>query len=160
MNHQTTRRKLFIAGGLGLVATAMRSQSVAAKAIASNGLTAAEKANVKLIKDFLASWDDAHLDIDKLVAHYMAPNALVRWTDDMPAVYGPEAAATAAKAGMPDGARAAIKILNIFARGPLVATSRVDIIKIPGKPDAIFNTAGVHIVKDGKIQEYTDYIVH
>jgi limonene-1,2-epoxide hydrolase len=160
MDARTTRRKLFIAGGFGLVATGMRSRLAAAKTITSRGLTATEKANVKLIKDFLASWDDAHLDIDKLVAQYMAPNASVRWTDDTPAVYGPKAAATAAKAGMPDGARAIIKILDIFARGPLVATSRVDTIKVPGKPDVIFDTAGVHIVKDGKIQEYADYIVH
>jgi hypothetical protein len=30
---------------------------------------------------------------------------------------------------------------------------------VPGKPDTLFDTAGVHIVKNGKIHEYTDYVV-
>jgi hypothetical protein len=41
----------------------------------------------------------------------------------------------------------------------LVASSRVDTIKRPGKPDEILKIAGVCIIKDGKIQEYCDYIL-
>jgi hypothetical protein len=40
-----------------------------------------------------------------------------------------------------------------------VATSRVDTIKLPGKPDESFKVAGVVIIKDGKFQEYCDYLV-
>jgi limonene-1,2-epoxide hydrolase len=159
MSPQITRREIFLAAGLSLTATATLNQPAAAQSNTGRMLTATEKANVKLIRAFLAGWDDPHLDIDKLVAQYMAPNAAVRWTDDMKAVYGPTAAAAAAKAAMPEGSRAVIKIFSVFAHGPLVATSRVDTIKVPGKPDATFDTAGVHIIKDGKIQEYTDYVI-
>jgi limonene-1,2-epoxide hydrolase len=164
MSHRITRRNLIVAGGLGAIASALHSPAAEAKAAPASAdagpkMTDTEKANVKLVRDFLAGWDDANLDIDKLVGEYMAPNVAVRWTDDMPAAIGPEAAAKAAKAGMPPGSSAVIKIYRVFVRGPVVTTSRLDRIKVPGKPDQLFPTAGVHIVKNGKIVEYTDYVV-
>jgi limonene-1,2-epoxide hydrolase len=154
-----TRRKLLIAGGLGLTASATVLHAAAAQALLPSGTTAAERENVKLMKAFWAAWDAQNLDIDSLVERYMAPDVLVRWTDDAPVAKGAKAAAAAAKAGMPEGSRGVLRVHGLFAHGPLVASNRVDTIKIPGKPDAIFNTAGVAIVKNGKIVEYTDYIV-
>ena len=150
-----TRRDLLVAGGLGFLAmTVLNTPAHAKDAV----LTEAERDNVKLVKDFLASWNTPPLDIDKIVAQYFAPNAAVRWTDDAPPAIGVEAAAAAAKAGMPDGAVAQIEIYDIWAHGPLVATSRLDVIKIPGKPDSLFKTAGVAVVKNGKFVEYCDYV--
>jgi limonene-1,2-epoxide hydrolase len=159
MNDKTTRRQLLIAGGVGLSAIAAFVHPDAADAAASKGMTDTEKANVKLMRAFFSDWNTDKLDIDKVVAQYMAPNAPVRWSDDTPVLYGTKAAAIAAKASMPDGSRAVITIHRIFAHGPLVATDRVDVIKVPGKPDAVFDAAGVAIIKDGKIVEYADYIV-
>ena len=150
-----TRRDLLVAGGLGLLATTVLNTPARAK---DSVLTEAEKDNVSLVKEFLASWNAPPLDIDKIVAHYFAQNASVRWTDDAPPAIGVVAAAAAAKAGMPDGAVAQIEIYDIWAHGPLVATSRLDVIKIPGKPDSLFKTAGVAVVKNGKFVEYCDYV--
>jgi len=51
------------------------------------------------------------------------------------------------------------KFLKIFARGPLVATARIDTVNIPRKPVQTLEVAGVAIIKDHKIQEYCDYII-
>jgi limonene-1,2-epoxide hydrolase len=154
-----TRRKLLIAGGLGLTASAPVLHAATPQTPLPAGTTAAERANVKLMKAFWAAWDAQNLDIDGLLERYMAPDVRVRWTDDAPVAKGLKDAAAAAKAGLPAGSRAILKIHGLFAHGPLVASNRIDTMKIPGKPDQIFNTAGVAIVKGGKIVEYTDYIV-
>ena len=159
MNSTTTRRKLLIAGGLGIAAGATVVRAATPQTAVSSGTTAVERQNLKLLKAFWADWDTGDLDVDRLVERYMAPDVLVRWTDDTPALKGNAAAAAAAKASMPKGSRALIRLHGLFAHGPLVASNRIDTIKVPGKPDVIFNTAGVAIVKDGKIVEYTDYIV-
>jgi limonene-1,2-epoxide hydrolase len=159
MKYQTSRRELFLGGGVALLAAAADGPAFAAAAEHSSRLSAAEKANVKLVREFFASWDSPHLDIDKLMARYIAPNASVRWFDSAPAVFGPVAAAAEAKKGSGNDVRAAIDIREIFARGPLVATSRIDTIKVPGKADEIFKAVGVCIVRDGQFHEYCDYIV-
>jgi limonene-1,2-epoxide hydrolase len=159
MKSQTTRREIFFGGGLAILATAATSQLAAAKGCHAAKPSAIEKVNVKLVREFLASWDRADLDIDKLMARYIAPNASVRWFDSAPAVFGPEAAAAEAKKGIGSNFRVSIDIQDIFARGPLVATSRVDTIKVPGKAGEIFKAVGVCIVKDGQFHEYCDYII-
>jgi limonene-1,2-epoxide hydrolase len=159
MNGRTTRRTLLIVGGLGLTASAAVIRAATTQATVSSGTTAAERENVKLMKAFWADWDTEDLHVDRLVEQYMAPDVQVRWTDDTPVLRGIKAAAAAAKAGMPEGSRAVIRLHGLFAHGPLVASNRVDTIKVPGKPDVIFNTAGVAIVREGKIMEYADYVV-
>jgi limonene-1,2-epoxide hydrolase len=159
MSDRTTRRKFLIAGGLGLTASAVVIPEAIPRDTMSSGTTAAERQNTKLMQAFWADWNAEDLNIDRLLERYMAPDALVRWTDDTPVCNGTKAAAAAAKAGMPEGARAVIRLHGLFAHGPLVASNRVDTIKVPGKPDVIFNTAGVAIIKNGKIVEYADYVV-
>ncbi len=156
MNHLTTRRDLLVAGGLTLLATAMSVPIAEAK---SAPATAREKANIDLVKRYIASCNVKPFDIDGIVATYFAADAIVRWSDDSPPAVGAAAALAAAKPMMPEGSGLEIKLLDIFARGQLVVTSRIDTMKFPGKPDVAFDVAGVHIIKDGKFIEYTDYIV-
>ena len=51
-----------------------------------------------------------------------------------------------------------VEMLEIFAKGPVVVTSRVDTVKAPGKPDQVYKIAGVFIVKGGTITEWTDFL--
>jgi limonene-1,2-epoxide hydrolase len=159
MKSQSTRRKLLVGGGIAVLAAAGGAQLAAAKRTDTGSMTATEQANVELLKEFLASWSKPNLDIDRLTAEYIAPNASIRWFDDEPVVIGPVAAAVAAKRAAGNDVRVETKFFEILARGPLVATSRVDTIKLPGKPDESFKVAGVVIIKDGKFQEYCDYLV-
>ena len=110
-------------------------------------------ANVKVVQDFIDSWKDA----DKS-ATYLAPDAAVRLEEDKPPVIGPGPYLAAVKSFTADGTTFSAKILSTFARGPVVVDSRIDTVKTPGKPDQALKVAGVFIVKDGKIKEWTDYV--
>jgi limonene-1,2-epoxide hydrolase len=139
-----TRRNLFIAGGLGVVA---------ASALANTASAAGKNPNVKIVEDFCASWNDA----DKSVT-FLSDDASVRMVEDQPAVVGPAAVAAAFKGFMGHGETLSVKILSSFAKGPVVVNTRIDTLKTPGKPDQAFKVVGVFIVKKGKIKEWSDYL--
>lgn len=119
--------------------------------------TPTETANLRTVREFLAAWDRPNLNIDELLDRYIAPNAPVRWFDGEPPVIGPKAAAESAKKTAGDQLRVAIEILDMFAHGPLVATSRIDTVKVPGRPDVVVKTAGFHILRNGRFEEYADF---
>jgi limonene-1,2-epoxide hydrolase len=139
------------AGGAVVVAAAL-AMSVSGTALAAKrGPT--EAANVKVVKAFIASWNDP----DKAVT-YLSDKASVRMVEDQPAVVGPQAVDAAFKGFMSHGEKLSVKILSTSAKGPVVMDSRVDTMTTPGKPDQAFPVIGVFVVKDGKITEWTDYL--
>ena len=71
---------------------------------------------------------------------------------------GPAAVAAEMKSFTASGQSVDVKLLEIFAKGPVVVTSRVDTVKAPGKPDQVYQIAGVFIVKGDKITEWTDFL--
>jgi hypothetical protein len=151
MTDQVGRRNVLIGVGAALLAAdAFGEATVDAKE-----LTPTEKANVKLYRDFQAAFDGPNVDVDKVMMKYLAPNCSIRWFDDEDRQEGREAAIAAAK-GAPFEAHPVIK--KIFAHGPLVAASRVDTIKRPGKTEVV-SVASVCIIKDGLVTEYCDYIL-
>jgi limonene-1,2-epoxide hydrolase len=113
----------------------------------------AEKANIKVVNDFMASWDDP----DK-AATYLSADASVRMVEDEPAVVGPEAVAAAFKAFMTPDMTLTIDTLSTTVHGPVVLNKRIDTLKTADKPDQVFPVVGVFVVKDGKIEEWTDYL--
>jgi hypothetical protein len=149
------RRELLIGAGAAFLA----AEATVADTADSHDWTEIEKANVKLFREFQDSFDMPTLDIDKVMTRFLAPDASVRWFDDEPRHEGRGAATKAAKEGYGNDLRVNAHIIKLFVRGPLVASSRVDTIKRPGKPDEILKIAGVCIIKGGKIQEYCDYII-
>ena len=149
-----TRRTLFAAGGLGLIAVAGLTGTAEAAA-----MSAAETANVKLVGDFCKSWGAKGFDADKATATFLAPDCMVRMVENQPAANGPPAVAAIFKSFMPNGERIGVKISQTFAKGPVVVNQRVDTLTSPGKPDQAFPVVGVFIVKDGKIKEWSDYLI-
>jgi limonene-1,2-epoxide hydrolase len=79
--------------------------------------------------------------------------------EDKPAVIGPKMFLEEVKKIANPNVTYGVEIHETFARGPLVANVRTDTAKTKGKPDQAFKVVGVFIVKHGKIQEWTDYIV-
>jgi limonene-1,2-epoxide hydrolase len=152
------RRDLVFGGGLPLIVAGAFATAGTATDRKTARFSAAELANIRLVKDYLAAWDTPTVDIDKVVSQYMAPNVLLRWFDDEPTYVGRNAAAKAAKKDAPDGVRVISEILDVFAIRSLVVTSRVDTVKLPGKEDQVLRVAGVCVVKKGLIQEYVDYV--
>ncbi len=145
--HNLNRPTFFIAGLLCLAAVAgMVSSSAAAE-------SATEKANMKVVADFIASWDDP----DKAVT-FLSADASVRMVEDEPAVVGPAAIAAAFKGFLTPGVTVTVETLSTTAHGPVVLNKRIDTVKTPDKPDQVFPVAGVFIVKEGKIKEWADYL--
>ena len=143
-----TRRTAIVAGALGAVAVAAMPKIASAAPAAGEA-----KANQKVVKDFIAAWDDP----DK-AASFLADDASVRMVEDQPAVIGPKAVAAAFKSFMTPGVTISVKVLATFAEGPVVTNKRIDTMKTPGKPDQAFKVVGVFVVKNGKIKEWADYL--
>jgi limonene-1,2-epoxide hydrolase len=144
-----TRRTAFVAGALGAVAAA----TLGTTAVAAEEKKSDSKANVKVVNDFIAAWNDP----DKAVT-FLADNCAVRMEEDKPAITGPANVATAFKGFMGHGEKLTVKVLHTYAEGPLVTNKRVDTLTTPGKPPQSFPVVGVFIVKNGKITEWTDYL--
>ena len=173
-----TRRNLVVSGGLG--AFMMAAAKVAGAADPTTPATPTqvpagaptpnlnvpsaaspgtiEKANTQLVKDFCKAWGDDPPDAEELVNHYLADDCLVRFGETIDPVNGHEAAIALFQTFLNNVERYDLKILETFARGPLVVNSRID-STIKGKrttnPTKVF---GVFVIRNGKIKEWSDYI--
>ena len=153
-----SRRMLMVAGGLGaLAASGLAASAAAADAPAAKGADASV-ANVKLVNDFIKSWSAKDFDAEKVAAQYLAEDCVVRMEEDKPPLMGRAAVAAAFKGFLTNGTTLKVKISQTYAHGPVVANSRVDTMVVPGKPAQSFPVAGVFVVKNGKIKEWTDYL--
>ena len=130
------RRTLLAAAAI----VAISAPGLATRAVAAE--TATEKANVKVVNDFIAAWNDP----DKAVT-FLADKASVRMVEDQPAVVGPQAVGAAFKSFMTPGTSLTVKTLSTTVHGPVVLNKRVDTMKVPGKPDQAFPVAGVFVAQ-------------
>jgi limonene-1,2-epoxide hydrolase len=115
--------------------------------------TASEAANIAVVKAFTSDFNDP----DK-GAEYLADKAVLRMEEGKPALTGRKAFLDAIKPYIAQGQHFSVRYLEIFARGPVVVTRRIDTIQIAGKPDAPYEIVGIFVVKDGKITEWTDFL--
>ncbi len=172
-----TRRNLVAAGGMGaMMLAAARAASAADPAMtplpepaAPGGVpdtnkpsvasaSSIEKNNTQLVKDFCKAWGDDPPDPEEMVNHYLSDDCLVRFGETIDPVNGHDAAISLFQTFLNNGERYDLKILETFARGPLVVNSRID-STIKGKrttnPTKVF---GVFVIKNGKIKEWSDYV--
>jgi limonene-1,2-epoxide hydrolase len=167
-----TRRDLVAAGGLGAFALAVSQMAQAADAPASgaapavpnlNGPSAAsaetiEKANVLLVRDFCKAWGDDPPDPDDMANKFLADDCVVRFGDTIEPVSGHDAAVALFQTFLSNGERYDLKILETFARGPVVVNSRVDSTIKGTRTMHPTSVVGVFIVRNGKIKEWSDYV--
>lgn len=112
-----------------------------------------EKANIKVVNDFLASWYEPH----KTDISFLIPDGVYKTNDHTPAL-GSAALLDYLKGAMGPEDRVVVITHDVFAKGTLVANNRTDIVKSPGKKDRIFEIASHFLVKNGKIVEWTDHV--
>lgn len=172
---RVTRRDLVAVGGLGAFALAVSQMAQAASPTdmpASgaapvppnlNGPSAAssaviEKANVQLVKDFCKAWGDDPPDAEDMANKYLADDCIVRFGDTIDPVTGHEAAVSLFQTFLSNGERYDLKILETFARGPVVVNSRIDSTIKGTRTTHPTSVVGVFIVKNGKIKEWSDYV--
>jgi len=144
-----TRRRLLVLGGM---AAAIGGESIPSEAGAP---TAVEQSNVKAVADFCAAW--VARDIEKLVP-YLAENATYRITETSPPIVGRAAFHDRVGAIIARMTSIEFKITNTMAMGPLVLTERDDTLVSPQRTQR-YHVAGMFYLVDGKIVEWTDYII-
>jgi len=146
-----TRRDAFAASGAAAIGLLTFNAGAAAAA-----MTPAEQANVALIDTMLKAWGDPKVEAAAFGA-FLADDCIVKMVETEPAVTGKAATIAAIKMYLDRGLRFDIKITAAFARGPVVAVTRDELMYNQGKPGARFEAVGVYVVRDGKIKEWTDY---
>jgi limonene-1,2-epoxide hydrolase len=143
----STGRRAFLATGLGAAALAGLAPSAQAAEP-----TALERANMKLVEDFCAAWP-SH-DLDRILG-FFAPNGAYRMTETMEPAKGRDALTariTTIIANVDE-----FKILDTFARGPMVVNERID--RFSNFVLTSWHGVGIFFIKDGKIVEWYDYTI-
>ncbi len=159
----------------------MRSQrAITRRAFASSGLTACaalgvsglalgqtpgtgkpvspevEKANVTIVNNFCAAF--ARKDMET-IGSLLADNCIYRLIQNRPAVVGKAAVLETLKPFMARGLD--FKVLKTAVVGPVVVNERDDVIgAADGQPARTIRVhAGMFFVQNGKIVEWTDYVL-
>ena len=118
-------------------------------------LTDAEKANVKLVGDFCAAW--ATRDFAKILP-FLADDSAYRMSETTPAVTGHAGVRERLGSWIESSQQIEFKILDTYAKGPMVVNHRVDRFVSTTRP-LTWEGVGVFFVKDGKIKEWFDYTI-
>lgn len=141
-------RRLFLASaGLGLAGVAGLASTAAAAEP-----TAVEKANMQVVKDFCAAWP-SH-DLQRILG-FFTENGAYRMTETMEPAKGREA--LTARINMIINNVTEFRILDTWARGPMVINERID--SFSNFQLKSWRGVGVFFLKDGKIVEWYDYTI-
>jgi limonene-1,2-epoxide hydrolase len=136
---------VFAAGG----AAAIPRRSAAAE------LTEAERANVALVENFCAAWST--LDLERVTA-LMSDDTVYRMSETTPPVTGHQALIDQMQPWVDTSHAIEFRILETFAKGPIVVTHRVDTFSSDTRP-LQWEGVGVFLVRDRKIKEWSDYTI-
>lgn len=142
-----TRRSAFTAAGLGLAAVA----GIPGSAKAAE-LTAAEKANIKVVTDFCGAWPSHNID---KVMSFFGENCSYRVTETQEPNKGRQAVTAVIKSFL-DRVQG-FDVIETFAKGPIVINERHD--HFTGGPLKMWHGVGVFFLRDGKIVEWSDYTI-
>jgi limonene-1,2-epoxide hydrolase len=142
-----SRRSMFTAAGLGLAAFAVTPSTVDAAE-----WTAAEKANVQVVKDFCAAFPNH--DINQIMA-FFAENGAYRMSETQEPNRGKQSVMD--RIGSYINSVQRFEVLETFATGPIVINQRRD--HFMGGPLKMWHGVGVFFLRDGKIVEWNDYTI-
>jgi limonene-1,2-epoxide hydrolase len=128
---------------------------LASRAAPAAELNALEAANLEVVREFCASWST--LDLQRVTAH-MTADAVYRMTETAPPVTGAAALIAQMQPWVDTSSAIEFRILESFAKGPLVVNHRVDRFSSTTRP-LTWEGVGVFLVQDGKIKEWFDYTI-
>jgi len=129
---------------------------------AAADLTDAEKANLKMVRDWSAAFDAVAAsdppDLTKLVPYFSSDCAFrLRPTGTAPEV-GLDAVSAAIKRVTANGQKVRQELLDSFAKGPVVVMEKLNQFITPEKTRTS-HVVAVYVFKDGKIVEWTEYFI-
>src|SRR5882672_1802422 len=120
-----TRRTIVKAGSLTLVGLAgLRGERV----------DAAEKAPLPVVTAYLRGYYDQMIDADNTPSAF-SDDCAFRTSETAPTQHGKAALIASIKRGAENPGRWDIQIVNAFSRGPIVAVSRAETNRAPGRPE-------------------------
>jgi limonene-1,2-epoxide hydrolase len=143
------RRTFLGTGVLGAAASALPLPAAAAE------WTDAEKANVRLVNEFCASWSSRDL---REILSRMADDCVYRMTETTPPAIGHAGVTERLGTWLQTSDRIEFRVLDTFAQGPIVMNWRIDRFESTTRP-LTWEGVGVFFVKDGKVQEWSDYTI-
>ncbi len=151
---QDTDRRSFLTSGVvaGTAGLAGIAGVLARADDAAAAPSPAEQANIKIVNDFCAAWQEHNLD--KLLA-FFPDNGAYRMTETMEPAKGREALTARMKSIVNNVVK--FDILDTWARGPMVINERID--SFTNFQLKSWHGVGVFLVKDGKIVEWYDYTI-
>jgi len=117
--------------------------------------TLQEKANVQVVNDFCAAWSSR--DMAKPLS-FLASDSTYRMTETTPPVKGHAGVIDKLKTYVDASNSVEFKVLETFAKGPVVMNHRIDSFLSKARP-LIWEGVGVFLVQDGKIKEWSDYTI-
>jgi limonene-1,2-epoxide hydrolase len=147
-----TRRQFLTTSTLGSVGLV--------QLIASTSATAAgetEALNVKITTEFCKAWER---NDPELLASYLADDCMLRMSERSAVISGRTAALERFKESSRIAAppRWEINVVQTFAKGPIVVNERHDRGILQNKITD-YVVAGLFVIKDGKIKEWTDFML-
>ena len=117
--------------------------------------TDGERANTRLVTDFCAAWSTR--DLGRILP-LLAEDCVYRMTETTPAANGHAGVTERLGSWLQTSAQVEFRILETYAKGPMVVTHRIDRFVSPTRP-LTWEGVGVFFVKDGKIKEWSDYTI-
>jgi limonene-1,2-epoxide hydrolase len=151
--NEINRRDFLAASGAAAV-VGMSGSAEAGQGQRQMQTSAAEQANIKIVSDFCAAWSTRD---PKQILPFFAEDGTYRMSETTPPVTGPGGIMER----LGDWIRSSdkgieFKVLETYARGPMVVNHRVDSFRSSTRP-LTWEGVGVFFVKDGKIKEWNDY---
>ena len=151
-------RRAFGAGSLAAIALGFARAGAAQSAplFGKQVLAEVEKANIALVDEFCAAF--ARRDTGKAVS-LLSDNCSYRTSQTRPPLVGKASVASTITRFIDLGAE--FKVIRSLALGPLVLNERDDIVVMEaGAPARSFHiAAGFFFIENGRISEWTDYVV-
>ena len=144
------RRDVLVGSGVAAIGALL-----APRAGAAAELSEQEAANLALVNAFCAAWSTRDL---QQVTALMSAEAVYRMSETTPPVTGGAALIAQMQPWVDTSSAIEFRILESFARGPMVINHRVDRFSSATRP-LTWEGVGVFFVQDGKIKEWFDYTI-
>lgn len=145
------RRQLLQASGAAAIFGAL----LPARGAEAAQLSEEEAANLRLVTEFCASWSTR--DLAKVTSH-MTDDSVYRMTETTPPVTGHAPLIAQMQPWVDTSDSIEFRILETFAKGPIVVTHRIDRFASKTRP-LTWEGVGVFLVQNGKIKEWFDYTI-
>lgn len=145
------RRTLFGVAGLAGLAAAVASRGIGEAA----QLGEVEQANVRVVNAFCASWATRDL---ATITPFLADDSVYRMSETTPPVIGPAGVIERLGSWIESSQAIEFKVLETFAKGPLVVNHRIDSFVSTTRP-LTWEGVGVFFVQNGRIKEWMDYTI-